>query len=68
VVVGKLGRDVETGRKPSTGLKPEQNRLEHSFVVRRDREKTQHGIETEISASFVGEYSVSRQGEKPARD
>jgi len=39
--------DVETLRKPSTGLKPSRAGTDLTGRLRRDTQKTQHGIETD---------------------
>jgi len=59
--------DVETLRKPSTGLKPFCDKMSFSQWSR-DTQKTQHGIETKPPRFLKGIPSVSRHSENPARD
>ena len=59
---------VETLRKPSTGLKLGDRIRGRGRYNRRDTQKTQHGIETVLSAGFHNGSLVSRHSENPARD
>jgi len=66
-----LARDnieVETLRKPSTGLKLADAVELDGVALGRDTQKTQHGIETHTRSSEAGLSMLSRHSENPARD
>jgi len=62
------GSEVETLRKPSTGLKPLQSVIVANVAEGRDTQKTQHGIETVPRPYNLVEKARSRHSENPARD